>query len=208
MNLNILESNAAFSADTLDRDSVADLYESINPVSGEVSNVMKDNNKNPDSLKVAAVEKDANNESAHLYVEALDFASFLEANGYSIEEGKNSIIEHYTSDNDSLNNAELHVVFPSECLKKNTLGIENLGKSVAGDWPMQLMRGCRRYGITVNTSIDKETVNGKDTVNKGEMDVSVKGLNKKETEDFVKKFKDSITKDKLQKFEDVSSDNE
>lgn len=204
MNLNILESETAFSQDTIDRESITDLYNSICPISGEVATAMEKNIKDPENLKIAATPckcEEGVNES-HLYIEAFEFVSFLEANSYSINEGKDAILDHYKSSEEGLDNPQLHVVFPSNCIQRNTLGIENLGKDISKDWPMQLIRGCKRYGISVNSTIDGST--GSDTKSaKGDFEVSMKNMSKKEVDGFVQKFKETITQDKLSKYDDL-----
>lgn len=205
MNLNILESETAFSQDTIDRESISDLYNSICPISGEVATAMEKNIKDPENLKITATPckcGECVDESSHLYIEAFEFVSFLEANGYSINEGKDAILDHYRSSEDGLDNPHLHVVFPSKCVQRNTLGIENLGRNISKDWPMQLIRGCKRYGISVNSSIEGKS--GSDSKSaKGDFEVSMKNMSKKDVDGFVQKFKETITQDKLNKYDEL-----
>lgn len=134
---------------------LGDLYSDICPISGEVFTAMKDAAKDPANLKLTAVKMDCNNENAQIYIEYTEFANFIEATNSTILDAKDTILDYCSHSTPQLDNAEFHVVFPSECLNKNVIGGENMGKATANDWPMQLMRGCRRFGIKVNTGIAK-----------------------------------------------------
>ena len=124
---------------------------SNNPVPNIVFEAMKTNASNPDNLKIVAL----NGDNPSIYVEAFEFFTFCEAINKPFDESANIIITEYTRSNPELENAEFHVVFPSDCMNKNILGGENLGKAIKDDWAMQLIRGCRRYGLKVN--IGKES---------------------------------------------------
>lgn len=136
---------------TLSQADLIDLFDSICPITGNVYASLKNAAADPDNLKIVA-SKDGEGEDAKLFIEATEFAIYCEATGTTIGEAADSIIRHYSEDNPALDNAEFHVVFPSDAVNKNVLGGENLGKSIADDWAMQLMRGCRRYGLKVNTA--------------------------------------------------------
>lgn len=141
---------------TIDPDKdLGDLYDTICPISGEVFKAMKDVAKDPANLKLTAIGADIEHENAQIYIEYTEFANFIEATNSSILEAKDEILDYCSHSTPQLDNAEFHVVFPSECLNKNIIGGENIGKAVSNDWPMQLMRGCRRYGIKVNSGIEK-----------------------------------------------------
>lgn len=145
----------AIITDTINQDiELGKLYDDICPISGEVFNAMKNAAKDPANLKLTAIKADCTNE-AQIYIEFTEFANFIEATNASILEAKDEIINYCTHSTPQLDNAEFHVVFPSECINKNIIGGENIGRNTANDWPMQLMRGCRRYGIKVNIGVAK-----------------------------------------------------
>ncbi len=144
----------AITTNTIPDDKLGDLYDEICPISGEVFKAMKDAAKDPANLKLTAIKPDCTNE-AQIYIEYTEFANFIEATNSSILEAKEEILDYCTHFTPQLDNAEFHVVFPSECINKNVIGGENIGKKTANDWPMQLMRGCRRYGIKVNSGVSK-----------------------------------------------------
>ena len=143
------------------------------PVPDTVFEAMKINASNPANLKVVAL----NGEQPAIYIEAFEFFTFCEATNKPFDEAANSILNEYLMSNPELENAEFHVVFPSDCISKNILGGENLGVEVKSDWAMKLIRGCRRYGLKVNIgkTSDYPEAEGKDESN-----------NKEETESTVK----------------------
>ena len=125
------------------------------PISDKIFNYMKESAANPEYVKVIGISPIDENSIPKMYVEAFEFFTYCEAANKSFDEAANDIIIANTNDNPELENAEFHVVFPSDCLNKNILGGENLGKAIKDDWAMQLIRGCRRYGLKVN--IGKES---------------------------------------------------
>lgn len=161
---------------TLDTDDVASIYKKACPISGEIFSAMKEAAADAKNLKIT-MSKDSFTENVKLYIEATEFATFCEASGMNIGEAAEEIIDTYKEEVPEMDNAEIHVVFPDDSLNKNDLGGDNLGRSVKDDWAMQMMRGCRRYGLIPNVGVDgireamieKETkkVNLKDDVKKG-----------------------------------------
>lgn len=126
------------------------------PIYDSLFEIMKENAANPKYVKVVGCgPTDVNNYTPEVYVEAFEFFTYCEASNKSFDEAAQDIIEAHTADYPEMENAEFHVVFPSDCMNKNILGGENLGKAVKDDWAMQLIRGCRRYGLKVN--IGKES---------------------------------------------------
>jgi len=128
------------------------LFDDICPITGDVYASMKNAAKDPKNLKITAVNK-GNGDSA-VYIEAVEFATFIEASDLSIGEAAEEIVDTYSELTPELRNAEFHVVFPSDAINKNVLGGENLGLDANNDWAMQLMRGCRRYGLKVNAGVE------------------------------------------------------
>lgn len=155
MNFDIMNAKTIYESDVINKcvkESANYSETNINvPVSNTVLEAMKINASNPENLKIVATT----GEKPAVYIEAFEFFTFCEAVNKPFDEAANQILEKYISDNPELENAEFHVVFPSECINKNILGGENLGKAINNDWPMQLIRGCRRYGLKVN--IGKES---------------------------------------------------
>ena len=136
------------------------------PVPDTVFEAMKINASNPANLKIVALR----GEQPALYIEAFEFFTFCEATNKPFDEAANSILNEYLMSNPELENAEFHVVFPSDCVSKNILGGENLGVEVKSDWAMKLIRGCRRYGLKVNIgkTSDYPEAEGKDESNNKE----------------------------------------
>lgn len=139
---------------TLSDADLPKLFDDICPITGDVYASMKNAAKDPKNLKLTAVKK-GNGDDA-VYIEAVEFATYLEASGLSIGEAVDEIANAYEEETPMLKNAEFHVVFPEDSINKNVLGGENLGLDVNNDWAMQLMRGCRRYGLKVNAGVEKE----------------------------------------------------
>lgn len=125
------------------------------PISDNIFKYMKESAANPRYVKVIGISPTDENSIPKMYVEAFEFFTYCEAANKSFDEAAQDIIIANTNDNPELENAEFHVVFPSDCMNKNILGGENLGKAIKDDWAMQLIRGCRRYGLKVN--IGKES---------------------------------------------------
>lgn len=141
---------------TLGDNDLPKVFDNICPITGDVFAALKDAAADPDNLKIAMVkEKDGVTESYQIYVEALEFATFCEAAGLTEGEAADVVIDHYKETIPELDNAEFHVVFPSDALNKNVLGGENLGLATDDDWAMQLMRGIRRYGLKANAGVEK-----------------------------------------------------
>ena len=140
------------------------------PVPDMVFEAMKINASDPANLKVVAL----NGEQPAIYIEAFEFFTFCEAINKPFDEAANSILNEYLMSNPELENAEFHVVFPSDCVSKNILGGDNLGVEVKSDWPMKLIRGCRRYGLKVNIgkTSDYPEAEGKDESNNKEAAVN------------------------------------
>lgn len=143
------------------------------PVPDTVFEAMKINASNPANLKIVALR----GEQPALYIEAFEFFTFCEATNKPFNEAANSILNEYLMSNPELENAEFHVVFPSDCVSKNILGGDNLGVEVKSDWAMKLIRGCRRYGLKVNigkTSDYPEAEGKNESNNKEETESTVK----------------------------------
>ena len=140
----------------MDNTDLGELYSDICPISGEVFKAMKEAAVDPENLKLTAIARSyGSTEPNKVYIEATEFANYVEATRYTLEEARDSILEYCERSTPQLDNAEFHVVFPSDCINKDILGGENLGKATANDWAMQLMRGCRRFGIKVNAGVEK-----------------------------------------------------
>ena len=140
---------------TLGDADLLSLFDDICPISGDVYAAMKNAAKDPKNLKITMV-KSGDGEESKLFIEATEFANYVEASGMTIGEAAEEIIDVYKEDIPEMNNAEVHVVFPSDSLNKNILGSEEYGVDTQNTWPMQLMRGCRRYGLKINT-VDGES---------------------------------------------------
>ena len=129
-------------------------FNNIPPISKSVFSSMKNTASDPMNLKITMV--DSYDEGAQLFIEAIEFATFCEASNLNPGEASEKILNTYKDDVPELNNAEIHVVFPSDSLNKNILGSVNLGRGVSNDWAMKLATGCRRYGLKINTGLKNE----------------------------------------------------
>lgn len=130
------------------------LFDNVCPISGNVYASMKDAAADPKNLKLTMVKTEDLDEAAQVYIEAVEFATFCEAADLNIGEAAEEIMDTVEGMIPGCNDAELHVVFPSEALNKGELGSENFGYDVKNDWASQLLRGCRRYGIHVNSGVE------------------------------------------------------
>lgn len=130
------------------------MFDNICPISGEVYASMKDAAADPKNLKLTMVKTEDFGEAAHVYIEAVEFATFCEAADLGIGEAAEEIMNTVQGMVPGCNDSELHVVFPSDALNKSVLGSENFGYDVKNDWASQLMRGCRRYGVHVNSGVE------------------------------------------------------
>lgn len=139
---------------TLGDADLLSLFDDICPISGDVFAAMKNAAKDPKNLKITMV-KSGDGDESKLFVEATEFANYVEASGLTIGEAAEEIIDTYKEDIPEMDNAEVHVVFPSDSLNKNILGSEEYGVDTKNTWPMQLIRGCRRYGLKVNVADDE-----------------------------------------------------
>lgn len=140
---------------TLGDADLLSLFDDICPISGDVYAAMKNAAKDPKNLKITMV-KSGDGDESKLFIEAVEFMTFCEANGFTVGEAAEEIIDAYKEDIPEMDNAEINVVFPSDSLNKNILGSEEYGVDTKNTWPMQLIRGCRRYGLKVAT-VDDET---------------------------------------------------
>lgn len=139
---------------TLAGSDLIKLFDNVCPISGEVYASMKDAAADPKNLKLTMVKTEDLGEAAHVYIEAVEFATFCEAADLNIGEAAEEIMDTVQGMVPGCNDAELHVVFPSEALNKGILGSENFGYDVKNDWASQLLRGCRRYGVHVNSGVE------------------------------------------------------
>lgn len=139
---------------TLAGNDLIKLFDNVCPISGEVYASMKDAAADPKNLKLTMVKTEDLGEAAHVYIEAVEFATFCEAADLNIGEAAEEIMDTVQGMVPGCNDAELHVVFPSEALNKGILGSENFGYDVKNDWASQLLRGCRRYGVHVNSGVE------------------------------------------------------
>ena len=106
-----------------------------------------------DAKLIAELSEDLG-EATKIYIEAVEFATFCEAADLNIGEAAEEILDTCKGMVPGSNDSELHVVFPSEALNKGELGSTRFGRDVRNDWAMQLLTGCRRYGIHVNSGVE------------------------------------------------------
>lgn len=139
---------------TLGSSDLNELFDNICPICGDVFASMKSAAADPKNLKITMTKTQDLGESAHIYIEAVEFATFCEAAELEINEAADAIKTTCEEMVPGSQDSELHVVFPSECLNKGNLGSNRFGLDVNNDWAMQLMRGCRRYGISVNSGVE------------------------------------------------------
>ena len=139
---------------TLGSSDLNELFDNICPICGDVFASMKSAAADPKNLKITMTKTQDLGESAHIYIEAVEFATFCEAAELEINEAADAIKATCEEMVPGSQDSELHVVFPSECLNKGNLGSNRFGLDVNNDWAMQLMRGCRRYGISVNSGVE------------------------------------------------------
>ena len=139
---------------TLGSSDLNELFDNICPICGDVFASMKSAAADPKNLKITMTKTQDLGESAHIYIEAVEFATFCEAAELEINEAADAIKSTCEEMVPGSQDSELHVVFPSECLNNGNLGSNRFGLDVNNDWAMQLMRGCRRYGISVNSGVE------------------------------------------------------
>lgn len=139
---------------TLGSSDLNELFDNICPICGDVFASMKSAAADPKNLKITMTKTQDLGESAHIYIEAVEFATFCEAAELEINEAADAIKATCEEMVPGSQDSELHVVFPSECLNNGNLGSNRFGLDVNNDWAMQLMRGCRRYGISVNSGVE------------------------------------------------------
>ena len=130
------------------------LFDNICPICGDVFASMKDAAADPKNLKLTMVKTEDLGEATKIYIEAVEFATFCEAADLNIGEAAEEILDTCKGMVPGSNDSELHVVFPSEALNKGELGSTRFGRDVRNDWAMQLLTGCRRYGIHVNSGVE------------------------------------------------------
>ena len=164
---------------TLGDSDLIGLFDNICPICGDVFASMKDAAADPKNLKLTMVKTEDLGEATKIYIEAVEFATFCEAADLNIGEAAEEILDTCKGMVPGSNDSELHVVFPSEALNKGELGSTRFGRDVRNDWAMQLLTGCRRYGIHVNSGVeDGEPVT--ESAYKKAMNESFFGKKKKE----------------------------
>ena len=139
---------------TLGDSDLIGLFDNICPIRGDVFASMKDAAADPKNLKLTMVKTEDLGEATKIYIEAVEFATFCEAADLNIGEAAEEILDTCKGMVPGSNDSELHVVFPSEALNKGELGSTRFGRDVRNDWAMQLLTGCRRYGIHVNSGVE------------------------------------------------------
>lgn len=139
---------------TLGDSDLIGLFDNICPIRGDVFASMKDAAADPKNLKLTMVKTEDLGEATKIYIEAVEFATFCEAADLNIGEAAEEILDTCNGMVPGSNDSELHVVFPSEALNKGELGSTRFGRDVRNDWAMQLLTGCRRYGIHVNSGVE------------------------------------------------------
>lgn len=147
------ETGAKIDATLGDSDLIG-LFDNICPIRGDVFASMKDAAADPKNLKLTMVKTEDLGEATKIYIEAVEFATFCEAADLNIGEAAEEILDTCKGMVPGNNDSELHVVFPSEALNKGELGSTRFGRDVRNDWAMQLLTGCRRYGIHVNSGVE------------------------------------------------------
>lgn len=161
---------------TLGSSDLNELFDNICPICGDVFASMKSAAADPKNLKITMTKTQDLGESAHIYIEAVEFATFCEAAELEINEAADAIKATCEEMVPGSQDSELHVVFPSECLNKGNLGSNRFGLDVNNDWAMQMMRGCRRFGISVNSGVeDGEPVTESAEEFLNEADISING---------------------------------
>ena len=139
---------------TLGDSDLIGLFDNICPICGDVFASMKDAAADPKNLKLTMVKTEDLGEATKIYIEAVEFATFCEAADLNIGEAAEEILDTCKGMVPGSNDSELHVVFPSEALNKGELGSTRFGRDIRNDWAMQLLTGCRRYGIHVNSGVE------------------------------------------------------
>ena len=139
---------------TLSSNNLLDIFDNICPITGVIYQIMKNAAADPKNLKVTAA-KSGDGEKASLFIEAVEFMTYVEASGKTIGEAAEDIVDTYQSDIPGMASDDIHIVFPSDALNKNNLGSQNYGRDVKNDWAMQLMTGIRRYGLKANIGVDE-----------------------------------------------------
>lgn len=139
---------------TLGDSDLIGLFDNICPICGDVFASMKDAAADPKNLKLTMVKTEDLGEATKIYIEAVEFATFCEAADLNIGEAAEEIMDTCKGMIPGSNDSELHVVFPSDSLNKGELGSTRFGRDVRNDWAMQLLTGCRRYGIHVNSGVE------------------------------------------------------
>lgn len=130
-----------------------DIFDNVCPITGDIYKSMKNAAADPNNLKVTVAKK-GNGEKADLFIEAVEFMTYVEATGKLIGEAVDDIVDNYQTDIPGMASDDIHIVFPSDALNKNNLGSQNYGRDVKNDWAMQLMTGIRRYGLKANIGVE------------------------------------------------------
>lgn len=138
---------------TLSSSDLIDIFDNVCPITGDVYKSMKNAAANPSNLKIT-VAKSGDGERSDLFIEAVEFMTYLEAHNKDIDDAVYDIINTHESDIPGVRSSDIHIVFPSDSLNKNILGSQRYGKDVENDWTMQLMTGIRRYGLKANIGVD------------------------------------------------------
>ena len=139
---------------TLRSADLMEIFDNICPITGGVYKAMKNAAADPQNLKVT-VSKNGEGEKASLFIEAVEFMTYVEACGKTIGEAADDIVDTYQTDIPGMASDDIHIVFPSDALNKNNLGSQNYGRDVKNDWAMQLMTGIRRYGLKANIGVEE-----------------------------------------------------
>ena len=152
--ISIYESNDILGSNldnTLSNTTLLDIFDNICPISGDVYATMKGTAADPKNLKITVSNK---NDGEHsLFIEASEFINFCEAGEFTtIKEAADSIINEYEYEIPGIGVKDINIVFPSDALNKNELGINKDGIDTNNSWATQLLSGCRRYGLIPRVS--------------------------------------------------------
>ena len=139
---------------TLRSADLMEIFDNICPITGGVYKAMKNAAADTQNLKVT-VSKNGEGEKASLFIEAVEFMTYVEACGKTIGEAADDIVDTYQTDIPGMASDDIHIVFASDALNKNNLGSQNYGRDVKNDWAMQLMAGIRRYGLKANIGVEE-----------------------------------------------------
>lgn len=146
--------------DTMAGSDLEKIWDNACPITSEVFDKLKESTADVKNLKLVM------DENYELYVEASEFANYLEASQKNPGEAVDAIAEEYngTIVPGTIACDRFHVVFPQNLITPKRLGVDpdDMGYDINDSWGYKLMRGCMMFGIKCNLGVDKSDVDKHD----------------------------------------------